>query len=133
MIPKTDEAALPDLTFGTQPGRTYALNTETGRIIGMIDGLEAVKQAVHLILSAERYRYLIYSWNYGVELAGLIGQPTALVLPEIQRYITEALMQDDRIVGVENFDFEVKGKKVLCSFTVHTAYGEFESETEVSV
>lgn len=133
MIPQYTEIALTDIDFQTYPSLTYALNIDTNQIHGKIDGIEAVKQAVYLILCTERYQYLIYSWNYGVELAQLIGQPASLVLPEIQRCITEALTQDDRITGVDNFDFEVDRNKVHCTFLVHSIFGETQAETEVPI
>ena len=73
MIPKVDNDLLT-LEVETQPSLTYALDIEHGRIRGMVDELESLRQAIYLILSTERYAYLIYSWNYGVELVELIGQ-----------------------------------------------------------
>ena len=96
MIPKTDIDLTQGFEAARQPSRTYRLDMENNRISGMADGLEAVKQAVYLILNTERYWYPIYSWDYGVELNHLYGQPTGMVYPEIERLITEALMQDDR-------------------------------------
>ena len=133
MIPQATQTALSEISFESYPSLTYALNLETNRIHGKTDGLEAVRQAVYLILCTERYQYLIYSWNYGAELAQLIGQPIALVLPEIERCVKEALMQDDRITAVDNFDFEVNRNKVHCSFTVHSIFGETQAETEVLI
>ena len=109
MIPKVDNDLLT-LEVKTQPSLTYALDIEHGRIRGMVDELESLRQAIYLILSTERYAYLIYSWNYGVELVELIGQPKEYALPEIKRCITEALLQDDRITAVDGFEFET-GKK----------------------
>lgn len=74
MIPKVDNDLLT-LEVETQPSLTYALDIEHRRIRGMVDELESLRQAIYLILSTERYAYLIYSWNYGVELVELIGQP----------------------------------------------------------
>lgn len=133
MIPQVTQTALSEISFERYPSLTYALNLETNRIHGKTDGLEAVRQAVYLILCTERYQYLIYSWNYGAELAQLIGQPIALVLPEIERRVKEALTQDDRITAVDNFDFEVNRNKVHCSFTVHSIFGETQAETEVLI
>lgn len=133
MIPQITDAALSEISFESQPSLTYALNLETNRIHGKTDGIEALKQTVYLILCTERYQYLIYSWNYGVELAQLIGQPIALVLPEIERCIMEALSQDDRITSVDGFDFETTRNKVHCTFTVRSIYGEIQAETEVPI
>lgn len=133
MIPNNKEIALTEVEIETRPSRTYAFNIEANRIRGTTDEQEAMRQAVYLILNTERYQYPIYSWNYGIELQHLIGQPIALVLPEIERCITEALIQDDRITGVDEFDFKVSGKHVLCSFRVITIFGEITTRTEVNI
>ena len=75
------------------------------------------------MLNTERYQYLIYSWDYGVELLDLFGEPISYVCPELERRITEALLQDDRIEEVDGFEFEVSGGTVKASFTVHTVFG----------
>lgn len=131
MIPKVDNDLLT-LEVETQPSLTYALDIEHDRIRGRVDEIEAVKQAIYLILNIERYDYLIYSWNYGVELKDLIGQPKDFVLPEIKRRITEALLQDDRITAVDGFEFETGRRSVHVTFTAHTIFGDTEIETEVA-
>lgn len=130
MIPKVDNDLLT-LEVETQSSLTYALDIEHGRIRGMVDELESLRQAIYLILSTERYAYLIYSWNYGVELVKLIGQPKEYALPEIKRCITEALLQDDRITAVDGFEFETGKKTAHVTFTVHSIFGDLEVETDV--
>lgn len=130
MIPKVDFPNI-DFTEQEQPGKTYRMRLESERVIGSCDGLEAVKQAVYKILSTERYRYPIYSWNYGVELEALIGRPANFVCPEAQRRITEALLQDSRIQAVDTFSFRVEKGKIGVTFIVHSIYGSFTGEREV--
>lgn len=90
-----------------------------------------MEQAVFLILNVERYEWLIYSWNYGFEKKSLIGKPVDFCIPEIERRVKEALLQDDRITAVENFQFEVNKKKVLTTFTVISIFGPIFTEMEV--
>lgn len=130
MIPKTD-MDMVTLKTQIQSSATYYLDKENGRIRGAVDKLEAMKQAIYLILHSKRYAYLIYSWNYGTELRDLIGGNKAYVLPEIKRCITEALLQDDRITEVDNFVFETRGAKAHVSFTVHTIFGEIAEEVNI--
>lgn len=134
MIPEINDGLTADFEDAIeQPSKTYKLNTVKNRIVGFIDEIEALKQAIFLILNIERYDYIIYSWNYGVELKDLFGKPIPFVLPEIKRRVTEALVQDDRIDSVDNFKFEVNKGKVLATFTVHSIYGEIEAEKEVMI
>lgn len=130
MIP-TVEKDLSTLEVETQPSLTYALDIENGRIRGRVDGIEAVRQAVYLILNTERFAYLIHSWNYGIELKDLVGQPKEYAIPEIKRCITEALLQDDRITAVDGFSFSTEKKKVHVTFTVHAIFGDLEMEAEI--
>lgn len=113
---------------------TLTADAETGdRISGHVDGLEAIAQAVYLILSTERYEFIIYSWDYGVELVDLIGKPIPYVMSELPRRITEALIQDNRIDDVTNFEFEQRGKILYTKFTVVSNLGNISTELEVEV
>ncbi len=124
---------LVGLSVEVQPSRTYKLHIDKSRVRGMTDDADAMIQAVYLILSVERYQYPIYSRNYGVELADLVGQPRDYVMSEAKRRITEALMQDDRIESVDGWSFTHSGKTVQAAFTVHTVYGDISTTKEVLV
>lgn len=130
MIPDVEED-IWGIDVESQPGKTYFLDIENGRIRGVTDELDAVRQAVYLMLNTERYDYLIYSWDYGVELKELAGEQKEYAYPEIKRCITEALLQDDRITAVDDFEFETGKKSVHVKFTVTTIYGDMEVETDV--
>ena len=107
--------------------------TATDRINGYTDDLDAVAQAIYLILSTERYKFNIYSWDYGVELVDLFGKPMPYVIAELPRRITEALTQDNRIEDVVDFTFEQKGKQLHTTFTVVTNAGNVSTALEVTV
>lgn len=117
------------------PNKTYRMKIDDEKIEGTITtDLEAVQQAVYKILNTERYKHVIYSWNYGVELADLFGKPIPYVLPEIPRRIREALVQDDRINDVTDFDLSyTKDGSVLAKFTVVTIYGDLQEEKAVKI
>jgi phage baseplate assembly protein W len=114
-----------------QPSLTWKLDLENKRIIQMIDGLEAVKQAVFVILETERFQHLIYSFDFGSELQGLIGKSPLFVQSEIRRLIKEALLQDDRITDVQNITLQTQGDSVLVEFTVISVFGNFTMTKEV--
>lgn len=117
-----------------ESSRTYRLDRENRTITGMIDEVEAMQQAVYKILSTQRYEELIYSWRYGVELLHLYGKSKSYVVPELERVITEALLCDDRIQGIEKFECRfLRSGIVNVSFTVHTIFGEMNVQREVEV
>ncbi|HGL4193800.1 DUF2634 domain-containing protein, partial [Clostridioides difficile] len=113
-----EDVSIINFNVRQEPSKTFKLNMERNKVDGICDDVEALKQTIFLTLNTERYQHLIYSWNYGAELNDLIGEPISYVIPELERRIKEALIQDDRIENVDNFQFEnIKGK-VHCKFTV---------------
>lgn len=133
MLPESGNILIQDFEIIKQPSKTFKVDMENQRIIEMTDGLAAIKQAIHCILSTERFEWLIYSWNYGVELDRLFGQSLGLVKSKVKKRIKEALTQDDRIQSVDAFSFNISGRKLLVKFTVHTSIGNINAEKEVSV
>ena len=146
MIPQVQDDIKQDFTIETLPSRTFRMNHNNLTIIGTIDEIQAVEQAVFLflnkknhelvvflILNTERYEWLIHSWDYGVELHNLIGKDVEYCIPEIERRVREALLQDDRITAVQNFEFTVNKKKVLTTFTVVSIFGEINAELGVEI
>lgn len=130
MIPENDLNDGLEFDFDIEEDTSYTprLNQDTYRISGFVDGLEAVRQAVYLILYVERYEWLIYSWNYGVELIELFGKNTGFVIAELERTIKEAIMQDNRVTNVRDFRFKVNRNDVYVDFIVDSIFGEFEYE-----
>jgi phage baseplate assembly protein W len=133
MIPVVNDDLVNDFTEITYPTKTYKLDMANQFIAGTVDGLDALKQSIYFILNTERYDYLIYSWNYGVELQDLIGRELEFVLPELERRITEALIQDTRIISVNGFDFNTNDRKVTVKFTVNTMFGDIQTEKVVNI
>lgn len=133
MTPTVNDDLTVDFEVVSQPSLTYKMNFEDETIVKTTDDLEAIKQAAYKILNTERYQYLIYSWNYGIELQDLFGMPLPYVYPELKRRITESLTWDDRIEDVTDFSFSHKRGEVSATFTVHTLAGNFEAEKGVKI
>lgn len=127
MLPEYNNA----VTIDTEvlPSKTFSIAENSG----MIDNLEAVKQAVEIILDVNRYESPILPWSFGNEMRNLIGEPMDFAAIESERYIKEALVQDDRITDVVNFEYTEDGGALLAEFRVVTIYGDFTRETEVSL
>lgn len=133
MIPSTVGFLDQDFEIEKQPSLTYKMYREEQLVRGYIDGLEAVKQAVFKIIMTERYQYIMYSWNYGIELQDLFGEPVTYVCPELKRRISEALLWDERIRSVDNFAFDFPEKGIVhVEFLVHTIFGDMKMEREVN-
>ncbi|MFV0401115.1 MAG: DUF2634 domain-containing protein [Oscillospiraceae bacterium] len=134
MIPKsalTDETQLEPVT---SPTHTYHLDLQSKRILGMVDGLDAITQMVYKTLYTERYAYLIYNWDYGVGLEEYLGEDINFVMADITGAITEALMVDDRVLSVDDFQMEkTKIDALTVQFTVITTEGNQTISKEVPV
>ena len=134
MTPAVAAALTKGFAVRQRPTKTYKMDMEKGSVQGYTDGLEAVRQAIHKILMTERYQYIMYSWDYGIELQDLYGEPISYVCPELERRISEALLCDDRIRSADNFDFDLTRKRVVhVSFTARTIFGEIKAGREVEI
>ncbi len=116
---------------GLKPSQTYRLTN--GRIEGRTDGKNAISQAVDLMLSTERWRHLIYSGDYGVEMEELFGKSRGYLEADMKRRFSEALAQDDRIEGIKDFQMAFSGDEVDISFTIMTLFGNLMVERKVSI
>lgn len=124
-----------DLSNGIEqqqsPSLTWGIDHETRRIVGMVDQLDAVRQAVSAYLNIRRFRWQIFRPYSGSELDGLIGFPSGYVGAELQRRIRDALTVDDRISGISDFSCTSDDDTLRASFTVQCVYGSFPASMEV--
>lgn len=133
MIPE-QQVDLTNLEVVNQPSLTYKLDFERKRISGKIDNEEAIIQLVMKILYTERYAYVIYSSQYGVELDRLIGKDYDFVVSDLERTITEALLADDRILSITDFVAEQTAiDRMTATFTVNSVVGSVNINTEVII
>lgn len=117
----------------TMPSKTYYINRNTNRISGYIDDKDAVVQAIYLILSTERYESVIYNWYYGTEFDSLVGKDRDFVKSELKRRIAEAILEDDRILDVTDFDISFNKDVANVVFLVETNIGDININWEVNL
>lgn len=91
-----------------------------------VTGKEAVKVWIWKALHTERFRYEIYSWDYGEEFSGLIGQAYTPTLKEAEapRYLRECLLINPYIKAVKNIAVSFADSRLTVSGTAETIYGE---------
>lgn len=115
-----------------ETSQTYKIDFENGLITNeMITGLEAIRQFVYLSLHTERYAYSVFSHDIGNELQDILADneiTDAYKKMEIPRLIEEALIYDDRVSSVSDFEIEKQGDSFYVSFTVETDEGKLEIE-----
>lgn len=125
------ESAGMDTAFSYEekPTNTFIIDWAAKQISGMDAGLSAMRQAVDIILHNERFRWQIYSSDFGSELEDLVGEEYDYVISELPRRIEEAFSVDRRILSVDHFVFSDEGKDTItCSFDVVTVFGTFGRE-----
>lgn len=130
--------AMRDIVAGDLPlFQEYAWDFErdcflydvNGRHI-LLTGNPALEVWIYKALKTERFEYLAYSWQYGIELKPFIGKVMGLQerYSELRRVITECLMVNPYIKSIDSFTLapENHGELVRVRITLTTVYGEVE-------
>lgn len=109
--------------------KEYGIDFKTGQLTGgIVEGKEAIKVWIWLALQTPRYRYYIYTWDYGNELEDLIGQgyTDEYIEAEAQRMTEDCLLINEHIQGITEFHADRTGGTLTITFTANTIYGDIE-------
>lgn len=109
------------------PSKTYKLDLEKGRIIGMIDGQEAVQQAIKKALITPRFKCLIYDNQYGSEIEEAVTTNDATreyIRSVVPGFVKDCLKPDQRILDISNFNFNFRDDGAYISFDADTIFGK---------
>lgn len=114
-----------------QTGLTYYINSKIGRMCSMIDGKESIIQSIYKALDTEKMGYEIYGWLYGLDMEPFIGQDLDYIQTNIQSYIEDCLLQDDRINAIQNLIVQQQEiDSCLITFNVDTVEGMIQGITK---
>ena len=134
MFPFTDNEEEEEQEESLYIPREYGIDFETGQLSGkIVEGYDALLVWVWLALQTPRYRYYIYSENYGQEYEDLIGKSysTELTDSELERMTEECLTENPYITGIENFSCVKIEEKVTVTFSLVTELGDGEVSIDV--
>jgi hypothetical protein len=94
----------------------------------IVSGKEAVLVWAWKSLHVQRYRYEIFTWDYGCEAESLIGQPITeeLKQSEAARYVRDCLLANPYITEVGDITASFTDDILSISCTIETIYGEVE-------
>ena len=96
----------------------------------LLTGNPALEVWIYKALKTERFEYLAYSWQYGIELKPFIGKVMGVQerYSELQRVITECLMVNPYIRSIDSFSItpENRAELIRVHITLTTVYGEVE-------
>lgn len=129
-VPDTEVTTETPLTMYREIAWDYKLDEPVlvNGELSVVEGNEAIKVWCYKTLKTERFTYDIYSWNHGTELDALVGKPYSknLIKAEATRYIQEALLVNEYILGVEAIDISFEGSNLVAHVKVTTIYGEVD-------
>ena len=112
--------------------RTYKVDSYNKRIIGTTDGQPAIEQAILKNFDTERFAYVVYSKNYGIELEKYIGKDYDFIRSDLQRAIEECLLVDARIYSINNLQFTQEGLDYMSiTMDIETEQGVLTTTLEV--
>lgn len=117
------------------PSTTYRLDLDRGRIVGMVDGLEAVNQAIRKAIITPRFKCLIYDNQYGSEIENSIianDSTQEYIETVIEGFVTDCLKPDTRILSVHDFSVTLENDSVYISFKADTIFGETTIEEVIA-
>ena len=112
-----------------KPSLTYRLDLDAGRIVGMVDGLAAVNQAIRKAIITPRFKCLVYDNQYGSEIedAILMKKATrAYINSALEGFIRDCLKPDTRILTIRDVRIEFEEDNVYIAFKADTIFGETE-------
>lgn len=101
------------------------VNEKTKEYI-VVEGDEAIKVWIYKTIKIARYRYQIFTSDYGTELEELIGNKYTKGYTESEaiRFIREALMVNEYIRNVNIIDASFENDKLTVNINVDTVYSE---------
>jgi hypothetical protein len=124
-----DDEAIEEYEQETTTPKEYEIDFKTGQLTGnTVEGLEAIKVWIWLVLQTPRYRYYVYSWDYGNEFEDLIGQgyTEEYIEAEAQRMTEDCLLVNENIQSISDFSISMENDTLTVTFTVNTMYGDIE-------
>lgn len=131
MLPQSQIELSNGVVFQDQPSLTWIADPVTNRLRGRGDNWEAVRQAVEVIVNVERFKWQIYTPNFGTDYDGLLGTEPGYAASEMRRRLEDAFLPDNRILGIKDYIYSFKGVDLSISFTARTVFGDVPGSMEV--
>lgn len=114
--------------------KEYGIDFRTGQLTGkIVEGLEAIKVWIWLCMHTERFRHAIYSADYGASLEQYIGHMLSeeYINTDCESEITDALLINEYIESIEDFEAVRNSDSLNISFRVVTKFGSIEVDENV--
>lgn len=119
----------PTSTDTLEIPKEYGIDFKTGQLSGeIVEKKEAIKVWIWNCLQTQRYRFAIYSWDYGVGLEQYIGRTLSeeYIQTDCESEIREAMLINPWITDITDFVAKRSGSKLSISFTAVTPFGKID-------
>ena len=133
MLPQSSIDLSRGIVFQDQPSLTWIADPVTNRLRGREDNWEAVRQAVEVIVNVERFKWQIYTPNFGTNYDGLLGTEPGYAASELRRRLEDAFLPDNRLLGIKDYTYTFEGVSLTVTFTVLTVFGSVPGSMEVTL
>lgn len=93
----------------------------------VVEGKEALKVWIEKCIRTVKFRAIVHkNLEYGPQIDDLIGSSFDIdfIKAEIDREVSEALLRNAYITGINEFTFELEGDLLTANITVDTIYDE---------
>lgn len=111
--------------------RTYKLDLEKGRIVGFVDGEQALQQAAEKSIRTPRFGCYAYDDQYGSEMVSLLGTPNVsreYIESEFAFVLQDAICADGRFTGIDDLKVTFDSDEAYFSFIINTILGQTRLE-----
>lgn len=133
MLPQSNIDLSQGIVFQDQPSLTWIADPVTNRLRGRGNNWEAVQQAVEVIVNVERFKWQIYTPNFGTDYDGLLGTEPGYAASELRRRLEDAFLPDNRILGIKDYAYSFKDVSLTVTFTALTVFGDVPGSMEVKL
>ena len=132
-LPRADIDLSQGVVFQDQPSLTWIADPVTNRLRGRGDNWEAVRQAVEVIVNVERFKWQIYTPNFGTDYGGLLGTDPGYAASELRRRLEDAFLPDNRILGIKDYAYTFRDVSLTVTFTALTVFGDVPGSMEAAL
>ena len=133
MLPQSNIDLSRGVVFQDQPSLTWIADPVTNRLRGRGDNWEAVRQAVEVIVNGERFKWQIYTPNFGTDYGGLLGTDPGYAASELRRRLEDAFLPDNRILGIKDYAYTFRDVSLTVTFTALTVFGDVPGSMEAAL
>ena len=133
MLPQSNIDLSRGVVFQDQPSLTWIADPVTNRLRGRGDNWEAVRQAVEIIVNVERFKWQIYTPNFGTDYGGLLGTDPGYAASELRRRLEDAFLPDNRILGIKDYAYTFRDVSLTVTFTALTVFGDVPGSMEAAL